>query len=208
VIAYPRPSFPEPVLAPDVEPDEGTLVQVCFNEQWLPLVQGALSQLQLPATWLGDDDARALAVGRATNLKGLFVSPVCEVEGAPTPYWDEDTEVDDELPPDTQPWYGHVDDPTELPTEDTFRETLEDWTFAGLLAIAGAPGAALAFLTIAPRFRLAFKQGDIGKIIRVFVDAQQAVEITDSGDGSVLEVPIIADPALETHQIYVTVGDA
>jgi len=110
------------------------------------------------------------------------------------------------FPPNTQPWYGHVDDPTVVPTDETFTETLEDWTFAGLLAIAGAPGAAVSFLTIAPRFRLAFRQHDIGKIIRVFVDAEQAAEITDSGDDSVIEVPVIANPENETHRIYVTVG--
>lgn len=205
--AHPTSSFNEPVLPPDVEPDEGDLVQVCFSEAWLPLVLGSLSQLQLQSTWIGDADAVLLAQGRATNLKGLFVEAACPVPDVETPYWDTDSDVDDNAPADDQPWYGEVDDPTVVPTSLTFRENAEIWTFAGLLAIAGAPGAALAFVTIAQRFVLAFKQGNVGKVIRVFVDASEVSSFTDDGSGDVREVSVAGDPDAETHQIYVTVGD-
>lgn len=136
----------------------------------------------------------------------VAVSPApTEVEA---PFWDDAEDVDDNAPIDDQPWYGEVDDPTVVPTTETFRERAEDFTFAGLLAIAGAPSAAVAFLTIAPKFRLAFKQGNIGNIIRVFVDAHEAAQITDAGDDSIAEVAIVGNPDLETHQIYITVEGA
>jgi len=204
--------FPTPTAIPD---DTTCLtLNVPASDEWWGVVVGVLYSLILEWNWqqfeggLGRDAVAArwqsmledaLDVASTTNTCG--VTPDVEA-----PFWDTDDDVDDSFPPDSQPWYGAVDDPAAVPTTETFRETLEDWTFAGLLAIAGAPGAAISFLTIAPKFRLAFKQGDIGKVIRVFVDANQAAQITDSGDGSVREVAIIGDPAYETHQVYVTVG--
>lgn len=207
--AHPTSSFNEPVIPPDSDPTDGEQVTVCFSLAWLPFVLGALSQLQLQTTWKTDTpDDTLLAQNRATDLIDQFNVPTCPVGDVEAPYWDDSDDVDDNAPADDQPWYGEVDDPTVAPTDLTFRENAEIWTFAGLLAIAGAPGAALSFLTIAPKFVLAFKQADIGKIIRVFVDASEAGQITDDGSGDVVEMEVVSDPSLETHQIYVTVGSS
>lgn len=206
--AHPTSSFNEPVAAPDVEPDEGTLVQVCFSEAWLPLVLGALSQLQLQSTWIGDSDAVLLAQGRATNLKGLFSTPVCAAEMVDTPYWDDSSDVDDELPVDEQTWYGYVTDPASQPTELDFVEDATIWAFTGLIALSlGAVGIApaLAFRTTAVKFVLAYKNGgNVGDIIRFFVDGYKIYEGVDTGDGSITDVPIVPDQSLEDHQIYAT----
>jgi hypothetical protein len=68
-------SFQVPVVAPDVDPDEGQLMTVCFNPAWLPFVLGALQQLTLQATWSGDDAAVLLAQSRAQTLLAMVGSP-------------------------------------------------------------------------------------------------------------------------------------
>jgi len=126
--------------------------------------------------------------------------------GIPTPYWDEDSDVDDEYPSDMQPWYGTVDDPEAPPDELTFFENAAIWTFTGFLAVATIEvGAAPAILfnTIAPRFVLATRRGDLGEIIRILVDGQEAARVDTSSysPGDVIRTNILADPEIETHEI-------
>lgn len=68
----PLPSFPQPVVAPDTDPDEGEQVTVCFAADWLSFVIGSLQQLTLQATWQGDDTAVELAQERAQTLIAMF----------------------------------------------------------------------------------------------------------------------------------------
>lgn len=68
-------SFQVPVTPPDIDPDEGELLTVCFNAAWLPFVLGALQQLTLQATWSGDDDTVLLAQSRAQMLLAMVGSP-------------------------------------------------------------------------------------------------------------------------------------
>jgi hypothetical protein len=76
--ALPVGSFRAPVPLPDVDPDSGTLVSVCFNPAWLPYIIGSLKQLLLQTTWdTNDPDDLALVQQRATNLIGLFQEGLC-----------------------------------------------------------------------------------------------------------------------------------
>ena len=68
-------SFPVPVDAPTVDPDDGEQVTVCFSVDWLPFVVGSLQQLALQATWTGDDTAVLLAQDRAQTLIAMFGAP-------------------------------------------------------------------------------------------------------------------------------------
>lgn len=183
--------------------------QVPADEEYFALLMGALDALRKPYNWFingsltQDEAADAFAdILDAAYEQALTGQCSPDVEA---PYWDDSEDVDDDMPAGDQIWYGEVDDPETAPTELTFRENAEIWTFAGLLAIAVSPGAALSFLTIAPKFVLAFKQGDIGKIIRVFVDTNKAAEIPGDGSGDVVEVAIVPAEA-DNHQIYVTYG--
>lgn len=206
--AHPTSSYNEPVPVPDVEPDEGTLVQVCLSEAWLSYVLGALSQLQLQTTWQGDPDTVLRGQGMATNLKGLFANPACPADNVPTPFWDEDSEVDDELPDDAQPWYGTVSDPEAPQDELDFVENAAIFAITGFLAIAtweiGAAPAIL-FHTIAPKFVLAMRRGDAGEIIRILVDGQEAarVDTSASAPGDVIRVPVVANQELDGHDIAI-----
>lgn len=66
------PSFPFPVVAPDVDPDAGSQMTVCFAAEWLPVLIGAMQQLTLQATWQGDNTAVLLAQSRAQTLIAMF----------------------------------------------------------------------------------------------------------------------------------------
>jgi hypothetical protein len=140
----------------------------------------------------------AMEVAATTNA--------CVVIDVPTPYWDEDVDVDDEATPALQTWYGYVTDPTAAPNELTFVEQASIWAFTGFLALATIEvGAAPAILfnTIAPSFVLAVRRGDLGEIVRILVDGQDAATIDTSAmtEGEVFYQTVVADPAFETHDL-------
>lgn len=67
------PSFPVPVPIVEADPDEGTKINVCFNQDWLPYICGALQQLVLQATWdTQDPDELNLVQARAQLLISMF----------------------------------------------------------------------------------------------------------------------------------------
>lgn len=207
---YPEPSFKSPIPAPDYEPDGGDLLYVAYNTFWAEVLAAACMALLQPSTWQGTHDDVILAQNRANTLLMLLQTPLAPPEEtAPTPYWDEDTEVDDQAPADMQTWYGTVSDPEAPPDELDFVENLAIFAFTGFLAVAtweiGAAPAIL-FHTIAPRFVLAMRRGDAGEIIRILVDGQEAarVDTSSAAAGDVVRVPIVADPAVTTgHDIAV-----
>lgn len=127
-----------------------------------------------------------------------------------TPYWDTAEDVDDDAPPESQTWYGSatITDAMTLTAEAdpeiTFVENAFIWAFAGLMAFSGQPGAAIAYLTVAPKFVIAFKTGDWGGVVSIFVDAVRVFQgSTYTVDPGILHVPIVGDVDLSEHQIYV-----
>jgi len=179
---YPTSSFNVPVPPPDSDPDEGSQVTVCFAEAWLPYILGSLMQLRLQSTWIGDADTVLLAQTRAALLMDMVAQRQLACGAiVPTPYWDGDSsDADDTLAIAEQPWYGV------LLLEETWQAQIEDWVIAALVAYAGGIGAAIAFLTIAPRFRLAFQTHDTGSLVNIFVDSVKVW----SGDTSADEISV------------------
>lgn len=124
----------------------------------------------------------------------------CSDDGIPTPYWDEATDLDDEESEETQSWYGIFD--------GTFQETVENFVIAGFIAYSGQIGAAITFLTLAPRFRLAWKTGDLGGIIRVIIDGADAGTVdTFSATEGVLEKDYVGDPTETNHTIMMVLEE-
>lgn len=208
--AHPTSSFNAPVVPPDSDPTDGEQVTVCFSLAWLPFVLGAMSQLQLQSTWKTDNaDDTLLAQNRATDLIDQFNTPTCPTDTIDAPFWDDSEDVDDELPITEQPWYGVVSDPEAPPAELDFVENALIWALTGFLAVAtweiGAAPAIL-FHTIAPRFVLASRRGDLGEIIRIIVDGEEVarVDTSSASPGDVIETPILTDPTIETgHDIMI-----
>lgn len=191
--SYPAPSFKYPIPLPDVPPDEGDLLLVAYNPAWQPALMGAVAQLELPSTWQGDHDQVITALNEVSLLKWMLTEPA-GTQGVPTPYWDDQSDLDDQENPEEQQWYGIFD--------GTFQETVENFIIAGFIAYSGQIGAAITFLTLAPRFRLAWKTGDLGGIVRVIIDGADAGTVdTFSATDGIIEQDFVGDPEEENHSI-------
>lgn len=190
IFVPPLPSFPVPVAPPVTD---GLPVALCIPANWLPYFRGACQQLIQAKTYKGTDSEIAAAQSTAATIIAMMEEGVCAA-GYPTPYWDEGQDVDDDLPADTQPWYGEVTNPEAPPDELDFVEQAGIWGITGFIAYSGQIGAAIAFHSIAPAFVLAWHRGDIGEIWRVIVDAAEVgqVDTTSAAVNDVIEMPVAA----------------
>lgn len=199
-----RPSFNPPVEAPASEPDAGALITVKYNPDWTRVLLGAVDQLRQYAALVGDHDTKIVTVERVNTLMALLQTDTTEAE---TPYWDDASDVEDSEPVDMQPWYGEVTNPTAPPDELDFVENLLVWTFTGLLALATPEfgfAPAILFHTIAPKFLIAQKAGDVGEIVNIVIDGKSYGSVDTTGRaGEIIETPVIADPSLDTHEILI-----
>lgn len=204
---YPASSFPQPVPAPDVDPDDaGTLIQVQYSWQWQQLLLAAVDQLLNPATYQGDHDTIILALNRATNLKELLQIPV---EIAPTPFWDDESDVEDSEPADMQPWYGQVSNPEAPAGELDFVESVALWFFTGIVALAtfevGGVAPAILFHTTVEKFIILQKRGDVAATIRFVIDGEDAkfVNTAPYAPGDIIETPIVTPATGGDHTLMI-----
>lgn len=173
---------------------------------WWGLVYGALLSLTDPEsyhTFDGGLDPVVVADIMNDAYLGLLFDPE-QCRTVPTPFWDDAQDLDDEMPVDDQIWYGEVDDPEAPPAEITFIDNAAIWLITGFVAYAGDIGAAIFFRTIAPRFVLAWKRGDVGEIIRVIIDAADygTVDTSTVGVGEIVQLSVLpVDQELEEHDI-------
>jgi hypothetical protein len=207
-------SFPEELVAPDIDPDEGETMLVAYSPEWSKVLAAACDQLTQFASWTGDSDAKKLAVNRAIALKILLQTPfIIPERDYPAPYWDDDDDVDDEMPADEQDWYGIVEDATSPPDEITFQQNAVIWLLTGFVALvasptlAGAAAAAIAFRTLATRFVLAFNRGDLREQFRVIIDAQDygTVDTEGMSEGDIVEMTINGLDEADFHDILIVV---
>jgi len=168
------------------------LLSVAYNPAWQQVLLGALEQLVNPITWSGTAEEKTLALQRAETLRFMLQNDVATV---PTPYWDDETDLDDEAPEATQTWYGHYED-------NTFIEDVGTWLVAGFLATNLSPQAAVFYRTFEKRFRLAFLKAGPAGIVHVIIDnAEELFVMLTGDDGTIVEQDFIGDPDLEEHTI-------
>lgn len=195
-------------LAPGLKgyptPNDTPEEQGCFtfrfpnSSDYTGQLLGALQPLRDARNWyqwgeMTPDEAADAWSAIIDDAEAANYEAICEA-GVPSPYWDDVTDLDDSLPPSEQTWYGIFD--------GTFQETIENFVIAGFIAYSGQIGAAITFLTLAPRFRLAWKTGDLGGIIRVIIDGADAGTVdTYSAVESVIERDYVGDPEEEEHNI-------
>lgn len=184
---YPDSSFPQPVPAPDVDPDDaGTLITVRYSWHWQQVLLAAVDQLLNPATWDGDHDTIIDALNRAANLKDLLQinAPASDI----APYWQDETDIEGETPEgEIQQWWGVFDGLT-------FQESLENVFIAAYVGILGGVGAAVQFLVLARQFRLEFETDPYGGIVDILLNGDKYRSIdTYASTPSIISVDIIAD---------------
>jgi len=190
--------FPTPVETPDAT--TCLVVQVPANAAWWAIYVGLLYSLLEEENWqqyeggMSRADAAADAAQIFEDAMATAETNVCGVEvGAP--FWDDAADADDEMTVADQIWYGEI-------VGGSFHEKIEDWAIAGFIAAAGQPAAAVYFLTIAPRFRLAWKTGDIGGIVRVFIDAEDYGTVdTSASEPGLVTMDIIPTTEADTHTV-------
>ena len=129
----------------------------------------------------------------------------CGASEIGTPFWDDATDVDDQSPLDTQSWYGEVDDASADPAEMTFFENAAIWAITGLLAVGVDVNAAILFHTIAPRFHIAIRTGDVGEIIRILADGEEQakVDTSDYDSNSIVRVPVVLGDSETGHDLMI-----
>lgn len=207
---FPQVGYPTPTELPS----ETTCLTLFIpaNDEWWGLVTGLLYSLSVEWTWqqyeggITRDEAAARWQSMIEDaLDTAATSDTCTiVTEAETPFWDDATDVDDSAPSDMQTWYGTFSDVTAPPGELDFVENLLVWAFSGLLAVGVAPKVGIAFQTIATKFVIAQRAGDVGEIIRIVVDGATDLFVDTSGRaGEIIETPIYADPSVDLHQIYI-----
>lgn len=168
---------------------------------WVGLLDGVVSELMNPEMWreFGELTPEEAAEVWTSMVLEAWQETACPA-GVPTPYWDEASDLQDEADASVQTWYGIFD--------GTFHETVENFVIAGFVAYAGGIGAAVRFLTIAPAFRLAWKTGDVGGIIRVFIDGADAGTVdTYSASEGVIERDYVGDPDEDEHEIIMVLEE-
>jgi hypothetical protein len=208
-----NPGYPTPETTP--ETTTCLILNIPDSAAWWAIYVGLLYTLTCEEAWQQFEDGMSREDAAAEALEIFWAAmdvaattDTCVITTVPTPYWDADATVDDEAESVTQTWYGYVDDPEVAPEELTFVEQAAIWTFTGLLAVATIEvGAAPAILfnTVAPRFVLAVRRGEFAEIIRILIDGADAAKVDTAGyaAGDVIEIPIAADPELETHDILI-----
>lgn len=206
--------FPTPDSVPETTACRSFSVPA--NDDWLGVLMGAVEVLRNEWAWYQWGVLTPAEAADAWNdiiIKAWEDSLIsaCPTTTVPTPYWDEDSDVDDEMENDEQVWYGEVLDPSLPPNELTFIEKASVIVMTGILAVATAEAGfapAIAFSTIAPKMILAIRNGDVGRIIRIFIDGEKTYQGEDSGDDSITNVIVAGDEDLTEHQIYITSGVA
>lgn len=127
-----------------------------------------------------------------------YDEPCGVAEEVPAPYWEDGIEADDELPVETQSWYGYV-------SEGNFIEDVGVWAISNFLATAVSEGAAILYATNERKVRLSFLKGGPGGVVKVYVDeALAAIVDLEGTDGEVVDVDILTgyiDEAVEILQV-------
>ena len=213
---FPEVSFPQELIPPAVDPNDPDLemMLVEYNPAWSKVLAAACDQMLQFTSWQGTDDEKKLAVDRALLLKILLQTPV-EVgeKDMPAPYWDDDEDVDAEEPVETQEWYGMVTNPTAPANELTFVENAVIWIISGFIALVLVPAlpagvaAALTFRTLATRFTLAFRRGDIIEQIRIIIDGKEYGDANtgDVAEGEIIEIDVNGLDESDFHDILLVV---
>ncbi len=201
--------FPTPYTAADVS---AYLLFLFPDPTWAQYILGACENLCTEYNWY---EAGDLLPEEASEAFRIIVQQapynLMMPEEVPTPFWDNEDDVDDEETPELQPWYGEVTNPTAPADELDFVENVLLWGFTGLIALATIEvGAAPAILfhTTVKKFIITQKRGDVGETIRFVVDNQDftTIDTTPYPAGSLIETTVVTNQEDGDH-VLMLIGE-
>lgn len=187
------------------------VIAIPDSPEWVGLVDGVLSELFNPFAWrkfgsLTPEEASAVWY---SMLSESWAGESIECQMYPTPFWDDESDVEDEEPAEIQPWYGSVSNPEAPAGELDFIENAALWIITGIVAIAtfevGGIAPALAFRTTVEKFIILQKRGDAAATIRYVVDGQDMkfVNTAPYAPGDIIETEIITPQTGGEHQLLI-----
>lgn len=180
------------------------LIRLPDDPHWIGTFDGLFSSLADPDQWrqFGTLTQEEMAQAWLEIFLDQEDTNTCAL--VPAPYWDTETSADDQEPADEQTWYGYVIDALAPIDELTFVENVAVWGITGFVAYSAGPAAALTFRTVARNFVLAVQATDVPSLVRIVVDLYETyVDTSGYAEGDIIEVPIVADPDIETHDIMI-----
>jgi len=169
------------------------------GEDWAQLILGAVQPLIFAYNWY---EWGALTPEEAAEAFKLIVdnAPYNLLdEPVPAPYWEDGNEADDEMPADTQIWYGYV-------SEGNFIEDIGVWAVSNFLAATLGEKAAVLYATNERKIRLSFfNGGGVPGVIKVYADDILAQTVNLTGDADeIIDVDVITgyiDEPVEILQV-------
>jgi len=204
--------FPTPNAADDLE---GYLLFYFPDQTWAQYILGACRNLTYDFNWYESGDLTPEEIAQQFDIivqeAPYNLLPDADIQ---TPFWDDEDDVDDSEPPDMQPWYGEVSNPTAPPGELDFVENILLWAFTGLIAVAtfevAGVAPAILFHTTVEKFIITQKRGDVAETIRFVIDNQDIVTIdtTPYSPGELIETTLLAPPGGGTHDVLIIGGSS
>jgi len=194
--------FPTPNEIPDNT--DGYLVFRFPDDEAIPqLILGALEPLAFSYNYYeyGDVTAEDASLVMEEIIREAPYN-VIEFPKVPAPYWEDTADVDDELPPDEQIWYGYVSD-------GNFVEDIGVWLVSNFLAATLSEKAAVLYATNQRKIRLAMFDGGLGNVVKVYADDILAAVVEMQGTGEIREVEVLTgyvDEAVEILTVLDTVA--
>jgi len=198
--------FPTPNEAADIE---SYLLFLFPDPEWAQYILGAAKNLTVPYNWYEAGDMLPEDASEAFRLI-VEQAPYNTLPlKYPTPFWDDETDLEDEEPKEMQPWYGEVTNPEAPAGELDFVENVALWIITGIVAIAtfeiGGVAPALAFHTTVEKFIILQKRGDAAQTIRFVVDGEDAKFLNTApySPGDIIEVPIATPETGGDHTLMI-----
>jgi hypothetical protein len=189
LVGFPTPNNPSDVAA--------YLMFYFPDETWAQWILGALEPMVTGYNWY---ESGEMTVDEAAEAFRLIIqqAPYNLVPSdAPTPFWDDESDVEDSEPVGMQPWYGQVSNPEAPAGELDFVESVALWFFTGIVALAtfevGGLAPAVLFHTTVEKFIILQKRGDAAQTIRYVIDGQDAkfVNTAPYSPGDIISTPLV-----------------
>ena len=198
--------FPTPNTADEIE---SYLLFLFPDDTWAQWVLGALEDMVYEDNWYEAGDMTPAEAAEAFRQIIEQAPYNLNPSKVPTPFWDDESDVEDEETIEMQPWYGQVSNPEAPAGELDFVESVALWLITGIVAIAtfevGGVAPAMLFHTTVEKFIILQKRGDAAQTIRFVIDGEDATFVNTApySPGDIIETPIATPVTGGDHTLMI-----